>query len=90
MELDDRITIATPEGVAIEIVLAGLGSRFLARLLDSVIQVLVIIALLIGLGVADSSSTLRPRLSPGVRGCVTDWYLPGTSPLAGPGSRHAQ
>ena len=56
MELDDRITIATPEGVAIEMVLAGLGSRFLARLLDSVIQVLVIIALLVGLGVAGSSS----------------------------------
>ena len=48
MELDDRITIATPEGVAIEMVLAGLGSRFLARLLDSVIQFAVIVALSLG------------------------------------------
>ena len=39
MHLDDRITIATPEGVTLELVLAGLGSRFLARLLDTVIQV---------------------------------------------------
>ena len=39
MQLDDRVTIATPEGVALELVLAGLGSRFLARLLDTVIQV---------------------------------------------------
>ena len=39
MRLDDRVTIATPEGVALELVLAGLGSRFLARLLDTVIQV---------------------------------------------------
>jgi len=55
VELDDRITIATPEGVAIEMVLAGLGSRFLARLLDSVIQLLIIIALAVVLGVTGSS-----------------------------------
>ena len=40
--------------------------------------------------IADCSSTDSPRSSPGVRGCVTAWYLPGTRPLAGPGSRHAQ
>src|SRR6478736_3701910 len=39
---------------------------------------------------ADSSSTVSPKLRPGVRGCVTLWYRLGTSPLAGPGSRHAQ
>jgi uncharacterized RDD family membrane protein YckC len=55
VQLDDRITIATPEGVAIEMVLAGLGSRFLARLLDSVIQLLIIIALAVLLGVTGSS-----------------------------------
>jgi uncharacterized RDD family membrane protein YckC len=54
VQLDDRITIATPEGVAIDVVLAGLGSRFLARLLDSVIQFLAIIALTVGIGAADS------------------------------------
>jgi uncharacterized RDD family membrane protein YckC len=54
VQLDDRITIATPEGVAIDVVLAGLGSRFLARLLDTVIQVLAIIALAVGIGAADS------------------------------------
>ena len=45
MQLDDRVTLATPEGVALELILAGLGSRFLARLLDTVIQVGLIIAL---------------------------------------------
>jgi uncharacterized RDD family membrane protein YckC len=54
VQLDDRITIATPEGVAIEMVLAGLGSRFLARLLDTVIQFLAIIALAAGLAAAGS------------------------------------
>jgi uncharacterized RDD family membrane protein YckC len=43
--VDDRMTIATPEGVEVEMVLAGLGSRFLARLLDSLIQAVCIIAL---------------------------------------------
>jgi uncharacterized RDD family membrane protein YckC len=43
--VDDRVTIATPEGVEVELVLAGLGSRFLARLLDTLIQAGCIIAL---------------------------------------------
>ena len=51
MHLDDRVTIATPEGVTLELVLAGLGSRFLARLLDTVIQVAIIIALAVGVDV---------------------------------------
>jgi uncharacterized RDD family membrane protein YckC len=50
VRLDDRVTIATPEGVTLELVLAGLGSRFVARLLDTLIQVLIIIALGIGAG----------------------------------------
>jgi uncharacterized RDD family membrane protein YckC len=54
VQLDDRVTLATPEGVALELVLAGLGSRFLARLLDSVIQFAAILALGFGLGVVGS------------------------------------
>ena len=50
MQLDNRVTFATPEGVVLELVLAGLGSRFLARLLDTVIQGALIIALAIGIG----------------------------------------
>jgi uncharacterized RDD family membrane protein YckC len=51
VQLDNRVTFATPEGVVLELVLAGLGSRFLARLLDTVIQAGCIIALAIGVGV---------------------------------------
>jgi uncharacterized RDD family membrane protein YckC len=54
VELDDRLTIATPEGVALELILAGLGSRFLARLLDTLIQFGVILALAFGLGITGS------------------------------------
>ncbi|HWS44626.1 MAG TPA: RDD family protein [Acidimicrobiia bacterium] len=48
MRLDDRVTIATPEGVTLDLVLAGLGSRFLARLLDTTIQLAIVFLLLIG------------------------------------------
>lgn len=55
MDVDRRVTIATPEGVDLEIVLAGLGSRFLARLLDTAIQVAVIIALVLAAAAFTSS-----------------------------------
>jgi uncharacterized RDD family membrane protein YckC len=38
VEIDDRYVTAAPEGVHLEIVLAGLGSRFCAYLLDFLIQ----------------------------------------------------
>jgi uncharacterized RDD family membrane protein YckC len=49
VRLDDRVTIATPEGLTIDLVLAGLGSRFIARLLDSLIQAVIIFALWVGI-----------------------------------------
>lgn len=55
MTFDDRVTIATPEGVDLEIVLAGLGSRFAATLLDLAIQFGAIIALAMALGLGASS-----------------------------------
>jgi uncharacterized RDD family membrane protein YckC len=54
VELDNRVTFATPEGVVLELILAGLGSRFLARLLDTVIQGSIIIALAIGLSATNA------------------------------------
>jgi uncharacterized RDD family membrane protein YckC len=41
----DRYTIATPEGLEVDLVLAGLGSRFIARLVDSLVQFGIILAL---------------------------------------------
>jgi uncharacterized RDD family membrane protein YckC len=54
VQLDNRVTFATPEGVTLELVLAGLGSRFLARLLDTVIQVALIAALAIAVNASDA------------------------------------
>ena len=38
MQLDDRVRIATPEGVALELTLAGPGSRAMATAIDALIQ----------------------------------------------------
>jgi uncharacterized RDD family membrane protein YckC len=42
VEYEDRITIATPEGVDLELTLAGVGSRFTSALVDLAIQLLLV------------------------------------------------
>jgi len=59
VQLDNRVTFATPEGVTLELVLAGLGSRFLARLLDTVIQGALIAALAVAVGASGSPGWLQ-------------------------------
>jgi uncharacterized RDD family membrane protein YckC len=54
MEYEDRRTIATPEGVDLEIPLAGLGSRFIGLLLDTLIQVTAITIVVIAFEVGGS------------------------------------
>jgi uncharacterized RDD family membrane protein YckC len=59
VRLDERITVATPEGITLDIVLAGLGSRFLARLLDSLIQIVIIVGLVLGMFRYDTPGVAR-------------------------------
>jgi uncharacterized RDD family membrane protein YckC len=47
MEYEDRLTITTPEGVELELQLAGLGSRFAAQLIDLVIKAIAIILVVV-------------------------------------------
>jgi uncharacterized RDD family membrane protein YckC len=61
MHLDDRLSIDTPEGLSIEVTLAGLGSRFGAALVDVVIQGVLLLILLLALTMA--GSTLSGDLS---------------------------
>jgi uncharacterized RDD family membrane protein YckC len=42
---EDRLAIATPEGVEVELTLAGVGSRFIAGTTDWLIQILTLTAL---------------------------------------------
>jgi uncharacterized RDD family membrane protein YckC len=51
MEYEDRVLIATPEGVDVELTLAGIGSRFIAALMDFAIQGATIVAAAYVLGV---------------------------------------
>lgn len=57
MEYEDRISIDTPEGVTLDVPLAGIGSRFIAELADQFLQWAVIVAmLLVVLAVADDAA----------------------------------
>jgi uncharacterized RDD family membrane protein YckC len=47
---DETVTIATPEGVDLELTLAGAGSRFVSALVDLGIQLLLALATLAALG----------------------------------------
>ena len=46
MQYEDRITIPTPEGVALELTLAGLGSRAIAGAIDLALKGVVVLLLL--------------------------------------------
>ena len=45
VSFEDRVAIATPEGVEVELTLAGIGSRFIAGVIDFTIQIVVIVSL---------------------------------------------
>jgi uncharacterized RDD family membrane protein YckC len=47
MQYEERTRIATPEGVELELVLAGLGSRFIAELIDSALILLLVGAMIL-------------------------------------------
>lgn len=52
MEYEDKVRIATPEGVELEVPLAGIGSRLSARIIDHLIQAVIAAAVLWSLGSA--------------------------------------
>ena len=49
MQYEDRVAIPTPEGVEVELTLAGIGSRFIAALIDNTIKLAAIVVLIIAL-----------------------------------------
>jgi uncharacterized RDD family membrane protein YckC len=62
MVFEDRLTIDTPEGVPLELTLAGVGSRFTAALLDYIVQIVILVALALvlsyGAGFSPGSSAV--------------------------------
>jgi uncharacterized RDD family membrane protein YckC len=57
MEYEDRVRIATPEGVDVVLTLAGIGSRFIAAILDLLVQGAVLLAAAVALGVLGGGGT---------------------------------
>ena len=58
MFYEDRISVATPEGVTLEVTLAGAGSRFAAGLIDQLLRTAVLLALVVLVGLlADRADT---------------------------------
>jgi len=51
MESDERLKIDTPEQVALELSVAGIGSRFLAVAVDTVLQVALTMTAVVGLSI---------------------------------------
>lgn len=54
MQYEDSVTIATPEGVELELALAGLGSRCAAAVIDNGLKLLIVVALAVPLVVVGS------------------------------------
>ena len=59
MTFEDYYTIPTAEGVSLHVVLAGLGSRFMAFAIDFAIQVALAIVVLIGISVSGIAQTSK-------------------------------
>lgn len=58
MELEDHITLATPEGLELEVQLAGLGSRFIAGMTDVIIQMVLVVLLVVLTGLVSGGGQL--------------------------------
>jgi uncharacterized RDD family membrane protein YckC len=59
MDLDESITISTPEGLLLRLQLAGVGSRFIAGVVDLIIQLILIVALSLLAGATSASSGFK-------------------------------
>jgi uncharacterized RDD family membrane protein YckC len=71
VDIDDRFVAATPEGVSLEFVLAGLGSRFVAIFLDLLIEALVLTGLVFAVDhIIGSSTPTRAYVTSGVTALV--------------------
>jgi uncharacterized RDD family membrane protein YckC len=60
---EDNVTVQTPEGVDLSYTLAGLGSRFVGAILDTLIQGGIVFVFLLALGLASGDSESRATVA---------------------------
>jgi uncharacterized RDD family membrane protein YckC len=73
VELEDLITIATPEGVELKLRLAGLGSRFIAGVADIMIMAILTVILVVLTGGLGASNGFAEALF--IIGVFAIWLL---------------
>lgn len=66
MDLDDRKNIKTPEGLDLDLTLAGLGSRMIAGVVDLVILGILVVTFIFAVGALVSSASLDPTVVQGL------------------------
>lgn len=72
MDLDDQITLSTPEGVTLQVTLAGVGSRFIAGAVDLVLQAVLVLILVLVASAGGSGGVLGIVL---VVGSFAIWFF---------------
>lgn len=72
----DQLSIETPEQVDLRFPIAGIGSRFLAILTDSIIQVVVLVLLILGFALIVSAAP-RMASADAVSGTAAKWIVAG-------------
>jgi uncharacterized RDD family membrane protein YckC len=75
----DQLNIETPEQVELRFPVAGIGSRFLAILTDTVIQAIAVLVMLLLFGLVISTATFGRQAVPGTASVTPDtaakWFI---------------
>lgn len=66
--LSDQLTIETPEQTSLQFAVAGIGSRFLALTIDTLIQAAFVIILVLAVAFADAALGISGRSGPWIGG----------------------
>src|SRR5437870_12372871 len=73
----DQLNIETPEQVDLRFPIAGIGSRFLAILTDSILQVVTLFFLFLGLALIVSAAPKIPGAAAALSDTGAKWFVAG-------------
>ncbi len=73
MDLEDRVVLHTPEGVSLDVQLAGAASRFISGVLDLLVQLILIAILTVATSAAGASGGLLAAIA--TVGAFAIWFF---------------